>query len=76
MNRDKAFSCCPGFPMLDLIIRSTFLGEALWAMAVVRGGIETGHTNCISILYKLLYIYIIYLCVCDVYMLLIDIDWH
>ena len=60
--------------MLHLIIRSTFLGEALWAMAVVRGEIETGHTNCISILY--IYIYISFICVCDVYMLLIDIDWH
>ena len=61
MNRARAFSCCPGFPMLDLIIRSTFLGEALWAMAVVRGEIETGHTNCISILY--IYIYNLSLCV-------------
>ena len=37
--------------MLHLIIRSTFLGEALRAMAVVRGEIETGHTNCTYLYY-------------------------
>ena len=42
--------------MLHLIIRSTFLGEALRAMAVVRGEIETGHTN---LYISILYIYII-----------------
>ena len=69
MNRDKAFSCCPGFPMLHLIIRSTFLGEALWAMAVVRGGIETGHANCTYLYYTYIYMYIYqsFICVCVMY---------